>query len=99
MHLSDTRVHMFSVLPCHCSKVVFGSTGVHFTRVLDEPDWGLFISSIMWSYTGWDSLGCIAGEVQNPARTYLTGSLATIALVTITYVIPVLTCVQVRLCV
>jgi amino acid transporter len=68
---------------------------VHFLDTLSQPDWGLFISTIMWSYTGWDSLGCIAGEVQNPSKTYLRGSLITIVLVTLTYVVPVLSAIQV----
>jgi amino acid transporter len=81
-----------SCLPCR-SKTVF--THTHFLDTIPSPDWGLFMSTIMWSYTGWDSLGCIAGEVQNPSKTYIRGSLVTICMVTFTYVIPVLTSVQV----
>ena len=68
----------------------------HYVETVSDPDWSLFASTLMWSYTGWDALGCMAGEVQNPAKTYIRGSLICIIMVTITYVLPVLTCVQVH---
>lgn len=69
---------------------------LHIFEVPAEPDLGVFLSTMMWSYTGWDSLGCIAGEVKNPGRTYIVGSLLTLVLVTATYGLPVLIGVQLQ---
>jgi amino acid transporter len=44
----------------------------------------------MWNYMGWDNASTIAGEVQDPARTYPRTMWITIALVAGTYVVPVL---------
>jgi len=38
-----------------------------------EVDWGLFLSTSLWLYAGWDGLGTIAGEVKNPATTFPRG--------------------------
>ncbi|HTM68120.1 MAG TPA: APC family permease [Candidatus Binatia bacterium] len=43
----------------------------------------------MWNYMGWDNASTIAGEVERPQRTYPVAMLVAVALVAITYVIPV----------
>jgi amino acid transporter len=43
----------------------------------------------MWNYMGWDNLSTIAGEVDHPQRTYPLAMLAAVALVTVSYVLPV----------
>jgi amino acid transporter len=48
-------------------------------------DWTAFLSTMLWSFTGWDSLGCIAGEVINPKRTFFLGTVITMAFVTVSY--------------
>ncbi len=40
-------------------------------------------------------MGSLAGEVQNPKRTFFVGTLLTMLLVTITYALPVFSMVQV----
>ena len=35
-------------------------------------DWGLLLSWTLWLYSGFSSLGCMAGEVERPRTTYLT---------------------------
>jgi len=44
----------------------------------------------MWNYMGWDNASTIAGEVKDPGRTYPRTMLVTVALVALTYVVPVL---------
>jgi amino acid transporter len=44
----------------------------------------------MWNYMGWDNASTIAGEVERPQRTYPLAMLTAVALVAITYVLPVL---------
>ena len=48
---------------------------------------GVFVS--MWNYMGWDNASTIAGEVENPQRTYPRGVLLAVAAVTGTYMIVV----------
>ena len=42
----------------------------------------------MWNYMGWDNASTVAQEVQNPQRTYPRAMLASTALVTVTYILP-----------
>jgi amino acid transporter len=44
----------------------------------------------MWNYMGWDNASTIAGEVDRPQRTYPRAILATVLLVALTYLLPVL---------
>ena len=48
---------------------------------------GLLIA--MWNYMGWDNASTIGTEVERPQRTYPRAMLAAVALVTLTYVMPV----------
>src|SRR5262249_57895463 len=43
----------------------------------------------MWNYMGWDNLSTIAGEVESPQRTYTRAMLGAVALVTLSYWLPV----------
>jgi amino acid transporter len=43
----------------------------------------------MWNYMGWDNLSTIAGEVEAPQRTYSRAMFGAVALVIVTYVLPV----------
>lgn len=48
---------------------------------------GLLIS--MWNYMGWDNASTIAAEVERPQRTYPRAMLAAVALVSLSYIVPV----------
>jgi len=48
---------------------------------------GLLIA--MWNYMGWDNASTIATEVERPQRTYPRAMLAAVALVSLTYIVPV----------
>jgi amino acid transporter len=43
----------------------------------------------MWNYMGWDNSTTIAGEVENPQRTYPLAMAGTLMLVSLTYVLPI----------
>lgn len=43
----------------------------------------------MWNYMGWDNASTIAGDVDRPQRTYPLAMLGAVALVALTYLIPV----------
>ncbi len=47
---------------------------------------GLLVA--MWNYMGWDNASTIAGEVEQPRRTYPRAILAAVLLVAITYILP-----------
>jgi len=48
---------------------------------------GLLVA--MWNYMGWDNASTIAGEVQQPQRTYPRAMIASVALVALSYIIPI----------
>lgn len=43
----------------------------------------------MWNYMGWDNVSTVAGEVDRPQRTYPLAMAAAVAIVTLSYVVPV----------
>jgi len=43
----------------------------------------------MWNFMGWDNASTVAGEVERPQRTYPRAVLATLVLVVLTYLLPV----------
>ncbi|MGO9262364.1 MAG: APC family permease [Bryobacteraceae bacterium] len=43
----------------------------------------------MWNYMGWDNTSTVAGEVENPQRTYPLAMASAVTLVAISYVVPV----------
>lgn len=46
----------------------------------------------MWNFMGWDNASTVAGEVENPQRTYSRALLTSAALVAVTYIVPVVAC-------
>ena len=42
----------------------------------------------LWNYMGWDNASTVAQEVENPQRNYPRAMIASIILVTVTYVVP-----------
>ncbi len=48
---------------------------------------GLLVA--MWNYMGWDNASTIAGEVERPQRTYPVAMIGAVALVAVTYLLPV----------
>jgi amino acid transporter len=56
---------------------------------LTSTDFLAGIFPAMWNYMGWDNASTIAGEVDRPQRTYPLAMLAAVALVTLTYFVPV----------
>ena len=54
-----------------------------------RPDWGGGVLVAMWNYMGWDNASTIAGEVENPQRTYPRVMLLALAAVFLSYIIPI----------
>ena len=59
------------------------------THPLEAPDLAGGVLIAMWNYMGWDNASTIAGEVDNPSRTYPLAVLSSVALVAVTYVVVV----------
>jgi amino acid transporter len=55
-----------------------------------DVDIGLFFSTIIWLYGGWDNLGTLAGEVKDPQTTYPKGILFALCLNTLVYLVHVI---------
>jgi amino acid transporter len=55
-----------------------------------EVDWGLFLSTALWLYAGWDGLGTIAGEVKNPSTTFPRGIILALFLCCGVFLLPVI---------
>ena len=49
---------------------------------------GLALSVAIWSYSGWECISTIAGEVKDPSRTVPLATLAAVPLVALTYLLP-----------
>jgi amino acid transporter len=50
--------------------------------------WGTFLAIVLWNTSGWDSIGCIAGEVKDPERTYPLAMLIALAMTSMIYILP-----------
>lgn len=55
----------------------------------DHGTWLTAVIVAMWNYMGWDNASTIAGEVDNPQRTYPRVMMITLAAIVLSYVIPI----------
>ena len=51
--------------------------------------WGVFLSVLLWNTSGYDSVGVLAAEVENPGRDFPRAMIASIVLISLVYVLPV----------
>ena len=68
----------------------FGLHGWHaLTTASPGPrDWPAAISVALWNYMGWDNASTVAQEVDQPQRNYPRAMLLAVALVALTYILP-----------
>ena len=50
--------------------------------------WGTFLSVMLWNTSGYDAVGALAAEVHEPGRDFPLAMMATIALVSLVYILP-----------
>jgi APA family basic amino acid/polyamine antiporter len=55
-------------------------------QLIASPAFAVSLAYVMYSYTGWNAVTYIAGEVKNPRRTVPLSVIAAVALVTVLYV-------------
>jgi amino acid transporter len=71
------------IAPFHAQGGLGRGVSLHHADLLG----GILIA--MWNYMGWDNLSTIAGEVESPQRTYTRAMFGAVALVTVSYLLPV----------
>ena len=76
-------VALVVIAPFHAHGEPIGGVSLHHGDLLG----GILIA--MWNYMGWDNLSTIAGEVESPQRTYTRAMFGAVALVIVSYVLPV----------
>jgi amino acid transporter len=67
---------------------VAGGGWTALTRPVATPDFAGAVMVTLWNYMGWDNASTVAQEVEQPQRNYPRAMLAAVALVTLTYVLP-----------
>jgi amino acid transporter len=50
-----------------------------------SPDYGLLLTTVIWQFSGFDAVGALSAEVENPRRTFPIAMLCTVIRVTIVY--------------
>jgi amino acid transporter len=55
----------------------------------ESADWGLYLSTVIWSFGGFDSLGSLAGEVKGGRKTYILGTFGVLPFNICSYLIPI----------
>ena len=65
-----------------------GAAGGHAIRLRNVDFLGGILVA-MWNYMGWDNTSTVAGEVENPRRTYPLAMAGAVTLVAVSYVLPV----------
>ena len=57
-------------------------------RPVATPDFAGAVLVTLWNYMGWDNASTVAQEVEEPQRNYPRAMLASVALVAVTYILP-----------
>jgi len=79
-----------SLAPC-LIYMTFGSTQLDWSVLSlwdGDVDWVLLGSWILWQYSGFASLGVLAGEIENPKRTFYNGLIILFPLVIVVHTLP-----------
>lgn len=71
------------------SPTVFTGTAWAASLPSDQINWLLLSSTLMWNMQGWDSLSTVAGEVDNPRRTYVLGTIGALLMTVAVYTVAV----------
>jgi amino acid transporter len=82
----------FLVLAPFAIMVVLGLPLVQTSMWVQQNsgvNWALLLSVLLWNTCGWDNAGCCAGEVRGASRIYFRAMMVALALVTLSYVLPV----------
>jgi amino acid transporter len=67
---------------------VAGGGRAALARPVAAPDFAGAVMVTLWNYMGWDNASTVAQEVERPQRNYPLAMLSAVALVTLTYILP-----------
>ncbi|EGG15713.1 hypothetical protein DFA_10555 [Cavenderia fasciculata] len=67
-----------------------GSGNMVVANAWRNVDLGTLIATIVWSFSGFDAIGQLAGEVKNPAKNYPLGVITVLIITIVTYLLPLL---------
>jgi amino acid transporter len=59
-----------------------------YPKEAGEPDLALLLSTVIWQFSGFDTVAAVSEEVANPRRTIPLAMFATVVLVTLVYLLP-----------
>jgi len=60
-----------------------------YTPPVHDIQWALFLSTVIWSYGGFDSMGSLAGEVKGGRKTFMMGIMCSFPLIFLNYFFPI----------
>jgi hypothetical protein len=88
-------VFIFSPFVAQMYAIAFYKIPVHFDALLWFPEWeriqwSVLISTVVWSFGGFDSVGSVAGNVAGGRRTFLLGVMGSFPLALINYFGPIM---------
>jgi len=62
---------------------------LRFVPEYNDMNISVFLSTVIWSFGGFDSMGSLAGEVKGGRKTFMTGILGSFPLIFVNYFIPI----------
>ena len=71
--------------------VIYGApqmNPIHWLASHEQVNWILLLTVLLWNASGWDNVGCCAGEVQKPGTNYPRALAISVVLVTLIYLLP-----------
>lgn len=71
----------------------FAAGGVkpeYWDDTVKEPEFGVWLTILLWNSAGYDAAGACASEVENPGRIYPRAMLITVIICTISYLLPIM---------
>lgn len=90
--LSSMALAIFVLAPFFFEPLALSSlSSVHieaWKSIAPDIHWSVFLSTVLWNYQGWDSLGCLAGEVHDAKRSYPLAIVIALVLITLNYLVP-----------
>ncbi|CAK9216526.1 unnamed protein product [Sphagnum troendelagicum] len=82
---------IFSLLP-FCVLAILAVPKIRVQRwlVMDvsKTNWRMYLNTLFWNLNYWDSVSTLAGEVENPSKTFPKALLWAVVLVIVAYVVP-----------
>jgi amino acid transporter len=67
-----------------------GVNSEHWGDRVENPEYGVWITILLWNSAGYDAAGACASEVENPGRIYPRAMILTVVICTISYLVPIM---------